>query len=114
MWIQFFAGSNPVAHPDPPKVNGILAMDSKELLEEWLVDRPQVIKDLARTHPPDGRYRLSSGADDDLYLIYSYSEDGTITAVRHIEQMFPMWKVFGMKPEDLIRVDEHGEEMGKK
>lgn len=87
-----------------------------ELLEEWLVGRPQVIKDLARSCPSYGRYRLSNAADDDLYLIYSYHENGTLAVIRYIEQMFPMWKVFGMRAEDLVRVDEHGEDlaMGEK
>jgi len=26
-------------------------------LEDWLADRPQIIKDLARSHPPDGEYQ---------------------------------------------------------
>ena len=78
-----------------------------EALKQWLADRPQIIKDLAASHPPDGEYRLANGADDDLYTIYSYSEDGTITVTRH-NRLFggmPMWNVFGMKPEDLVRTD---------
>ena len=80
-----------------------------EELEEWLRDRPQVIKDLARSHPPDAQYRLASGGDDDVYLIYSYSEDGTMTVSRFAQvgpfSLMPMWNVFGMRPEDLVRVD---------
>ena len=92
-----------------------------ESLEEWLTDRPQIIKDLARSHPPDGEYRLASGADDDLYLIYSYSEAGTMKVTRYArlagapDSVLPLWNVVGMKPEELVRVDEapaevpHGE-----
>lgn len=77
-----------------------------EALEEWLAGRPQVIQDLARSHPPDGSYQLSSGTDDDVYMVHSYAEDGTIKAIRHTQlpdgQLIPMWAVFGMRPEDLV------------
>lgn len=79
-------------------------------LEEWLADRPQIIKDLARSHPPDGEYRLADSTDEDRYAIYSYSEDGTMTVTRYTklgpDWVVPMWNVFGMRPEDLVRVDD--------
>ena len=81
-----------------------------EELEEWLATRPQVIKDLARGHPPDALYRLASGGDDDVYQIYSYFEDGTVSVIRYTQlasdpsSMVPLWRVFGMRPEDLVRV----------
>ena len=81
-----------------------------EELEEWLATRPQVIKDLARSHPPDAQYRLASDVDGDVYQIYSYSEDGTMSVIRYTQltsdpsSMMPLWRVFGMKPEDLVRV----------
>jgi hypothetical protein len=83
-----------------------------QALEDWLADRPQIIKNLARSHPPDSEYRLANGLDDDLYVIYSYNEDGTITVIRYArlagapDSVLPLWKVFGMKPEDLVRIDE--------
>jgi hypothetical protein len=81
-----------------------------EALELWLADRPQIIKDLARSHPPDGQYRLASGTDDDVYQIYSYSEDGTMSVIRYTrltpDSMMPLWRVFGMRPEDLVRLVE--------
>lgn len=76
-------------------------------LEEWLATRPQVIKDLAATHPPDAEYRLSSDPDGDSYQIYSYNEDGTMKVIRYkrlTDSMLPMWTVFGMRPEDLVKV----------
>ena len=82
-----------------------------EELQEWLRDRPQIIKDLARSHPPDAQYRLADGSDEDLYVIYSYFEDGTMTVTRYTrmteapDSWMPMWNVFGMRPEDLARVD---------
>lgn len=78
-------------------------MSQDETLEQWLADRPQVIKDLARSHPPDGEYRLSSDLDGDSYQIHSYNEDGTMKAIRYT-RLGPLWIVFGMKPEDLVRV----------
>jgi hypothetical protein len=78
-------------------------------LEKWLRDRPQVIKDLARSHPPDGTYRLASSGDDDIYQIYSYLENGTMNVIRYTrltpDSMMPLWRVFGMKPEDLVKVN---------
>lgn len=83
---------------------------SEPTLEEWLADRPQIIKDLARSHPPDGKYRLANSTDDDFYCVYSYSENGTMTMSRYTRlgpgSVMPMWNVFGMKPEDLVRIDE--------
>lgn len=79
-------------------------------LEQWLAGRPQIIKDLARSHPPDGEYRLASGSDDDLYRIYSYSEDGTMKVTRYTRLpgggLCPLWNVFGMTPDDLVRADQ--------
>lgn len=79
-------------------------------LEEWLTDRPQIIKDLAASHPPDSQYRLADSTDEDLYAIYSYHEDGTMTVTRYTrlgpDTVIPVWNVFGMKPEDLVRVDD--------
>ena len=87
------------------------ASSAEQTLENWLADRPQIIKDLARSHPPYGEYRLVNG-DDDLYVIYSYHENGTMTVFRYgrladtPNSVLPLWKVFGMKPEDLVRTDE--------
>ena len=81
-----------------------------ESLEEWLANRPQVIKDLAASHPPDGEYRLANDPDGDSYQVYSYNEDGTIKVIRYMrlaDSMVPMWTVFGMRPEDLVLVRVH-------
>ncbi len=80
-----------------------------EELEEWLRDRPQVIKDLVRSHPPDSMYQLAGGGDGDVYQIYSYLEDGTMNVIRYTrltpDSMVPLWRVFGMKPEDLVKIN---------
>lgn len=82
-------------------------------LEEWLAGRPQIIKDLARGHPPEGEYRLASDMDGDSYQIYSYCENGTMTVIRYARladgTLVPRWNVFGMRPEHLVRVDEQPE-----
>lgn len=85
--------------------------EAQQALDEWLADRPQIIKDLAQACPPDGLYKLVDYTSDaeDVYTIISYSEDGTIRATRYSvfeDAMVPMWNVFGMKPECLVRVDE--------
>lgn len=50
---------------------------------------------------------LANGLDDDLYAVYSYHEDGTLTVSRYSRPtLLFMWNVFGMKPEDLVRIDE--------
>lgn len=85
----------------------------KPELRAWLEreERPQIIWDMARSHPPDGEYKLASGSDDDLYVLQSYHEDGTMTVFRYgrmadaPDSVLPMWSVFGMKPEDLVRTD---------
>lgn len=77
-------------------------------LEEWLADRPQIIKDLAESHPPDGEYRLVSDIDGDSYQVYSYNEDGTMKMIRYTRiggSVLPLWTVFGMRPEDLVRIE---------
>lgn len=83
-------------------------------LEEWLADRPQIIKDLARSHPPDGEYLLASDPNGDSYQIHSYFEDGTMKTIRYARladgSVQPLWSVFGMRPEDLVRVDKPPEE----
>lgn len=79
-------------------------------LEEWLAGRPQVIRDLARSCPPDGAYRLSNDPDGDLYAVHSYHENGTLTVTRFTQlddgQVMPLWNVFGVKPEHLVRTEE--------
>ena len=46
-------------------------------LEEWLSDRPQVVKDMARKYPPWNEYRIKSTGQ--TAILYSYSENGTVT-----------------------------------
>ena len=80
---------------------------SKESFDEWLASRPQVIRDLASTYPPDKRYVLihPHGLRQTGFL-HSYSENGTITV--NFPQEWNPWQldgdrqVFGLDPTDLV------------
>jgi hypothetical protein len=69
-------------------------------LEEWLKDRPQVIKDLAKQCPPDC-YR-GADAPNGHYLLHAYSEDGTVKVIHGKDSYAPGILVFGMHPESLV------------
>lgn len=78
--------------------------------EEWLRDRPEVIKQLAANLKPWFQYKLNSCQ---LCTLHSYQEDGTVTVeVNGHEDEFlnilysatPI-HVFGIKPEDLSKVE---------
>ena len=49
----------------------------KKEFDEWLRDRPAVIKELAEKLPPWNRYQLKTTGQH--CHLYSYSEDGTVT-----------------------------------
>lgn len=60
--------------------------------------RPPVIQDLGRRFPPDVDYGMNQ--DGDVYRIYSYSENGTVTVTRFMRGC-PIWNVFGVDPANL-------------
>lgn len=66
--------------------------------EEWLATRPPVIQDLGSRFPPDVDYGMNQ--DGDVYRIYSYNENGTVTVTRFM-QGCPVWNVFGVDPAQL-------------
>lgn len=80
-------------------------------IQEWLKDRPQIIKDLCEKIPPYKLYEVKTGNCDKCLTkkvtIYSYQEDGTITV--NLSRNFNIIKedlnVFGMFPEELIECD---------
>ena len=47
------------------------------MLEEWLQDRPPIIRELCNKLPPNLLYRMKSSGH--RCTIFSYSEDGTVT-----------------------------------
>lgn len=79
-------------------------------LTEWVEDRPDIIKSLAKQLKPWLTYRNKKTGQ--YYTIRSYCEDGTVTVdivgnddplVYLIYQMAP-YAVFGVKPEDLEEI----------
>ncbi len=80
-------------------------MNENTSMEEWLHDRPQVIKDMVRACPPHNAYALthSRGLRQKGYIV-SYAEEGTVTMV--FPQTWNPWQkesreVFGIKLADL-------------
>lgn len=69
----------------------------KQALDEWLADRPQVIKDLAYATPP-GCYTLNDTGQH--AVLYSYDEDGTVTVNTTALGFIPV-SVFGVDPTNL-------------
>jgi hypothetical protein len=77
-----------------------------------------------------GRYHLKGDDTGDWYTVYSYAENGTISAVRHsgrddfraiptgegTDQWVrkhrgePLWRVFGLLPDDFIALEPDGAE----
>lgn len=48
--------------------------DQIAALEEWLADRPPIIRELAYKYPPGTRFQRDGG----IYWLVSYMEDGGI------------------------------------
>ena len=70
-----------------------------EAPKAWLVDRPQVIKDLAHKVPP-ACYTLNDTGQH--AWLYSYSEDGTVTVdTTTLAGLLPV-RVFGVNPDVLV------------
>ena len=81
-------------------------MDVK-LFEEWIADRPQIIKDLAKKLPPWDRYELRQTGQH--CSLVSYSENNTVTIrvdghrepnLDAVNKVMPI-TVFGIRPDDL-------------
>lgn len=80
--------------------------------DEWLSDRPQVIKDLAEKYPPYNLYRMGNHR----VTLYSYSEDGTVTVnvTGEYNRVLFSRQVFGVDPSRIVECDlpAHGEDLG--
>ena len=77
--------------------------DGEDSFEEWLEGRPQIIRAMAASHPPDKKYRLTTTGQ--IGFLHSYSEDGTVT-LNFPEEWNPQQldggrRVFGLNPADL-------------
>lgn len=51
-------------------------------LEEWLIDRPPIVRELAYKYPPGTRFECG----DEILWLVSYGEDGSV-GVSHINPM---------------------------
>jgi hypothetical protein len=80
--------------------------------------------------PPIGRYHLEGDNTGDWYEVISYSEGGTVSAVRYsgrdnlrsvptgvgTDQTIykkrgePLWRVFGLSPDELTPITDDAEE----
>jgi len=81
--------------------------EAKKEFDEWLEGRPEVVKEMAETLKPWGRYRLKPTGQH--CTLYSYSENRTVTidvdghdceTLDSIYKMAPT-RVFGINPDDL-------------
>jgi hypothetical protein len=81
--------------------------DQEIEFEEWLKDRPEIIKTMASKLKPWFRYRLK--ATGQHCTLYSYSENGTVTievdghdskSLNAIYKITPI-RVFDVNPNDL-------------
>lgn len=85
--------------------------EKKRVLAKWLRGRPKIIKTLADRFPPWGLYRMVSTGRK--VRLYSYSEDGTLTVHvlrAHNPGILFERRVFGIEPDDLVRIPEEGKE----
>lgn len=73
-----------------------------ESFDEWVASLPQVCQDMARSHPPDQKYKLTHTGQ--IGYIHAYSVNGTVTVTFPHE--WNPWmeggrEVFGIKLTDL-------------
>jgi hypothetical protein len=72
--------------------------------DAWVASRPPVIQRLATKYPPTKLYRINTGH---RVVIYSYSEDGTVTVAvlgKYNAIAFER-RVFGVKAGELVECD---------
>jgi len=86
-----------------------------ELIREsaFYKTRPKKIQELIEKVPPTHEYQITETGH--VCSIYSYAEDGTLTVVREVNEMDKLTgkiadnithiNVFGLKPEDLTKLD---------
>ena len=86
------------------KVQTLTAKGQKEM-DEWIVSKPPIIRDMFRNFPADRLYRLKT--TDHRCTILGYSEDGTMTVNITGEYNYVVFdrNVFGIKPENLKECD---------
>jgi hypothetical protein len=75
--------------------------DQEKEWQQWLADKPLIIRELAAKYPPDRLYLLKTTGQKGL--IESYFEDGTVRMSfdgRYCKVLFAK-SVFGLRPADL-------------
>ncbi len=82
--------------------------------DEWVAERPPVVREICLKYPFDRLYRIKSSGDKGT--IHSVSEDGTLTMNidgTYCRVMFAK-NVFGLHPEDIEECELPGpdEELG--
>jgi hypothetical protein len=78
---------------------------NKEVWNEWVDSRPDVIKNICKKYPPDRLYLLKT--TNRRVTIHSYSENGTVTVDVSGDYNIVTFarRVFGVNPEDLQECD---------
>lgn len=76
-----------------------------ELFNQWFSERPDIIQEMIKKHPPNLLYLLKSS--NHRVTLVSYSEDGTITVNVSGDYNLVMFErsVFGVYPDDLVECD---------
>lgn len=78
--------------------DGDVLMDK---FEEWLADKPEIVRDLGRTHPPGSKWAMIGQSDSFYYTPDAYAEDGTLTVIKWGLDDRPVLRVFGVSPSEL-------------
>ena len=79
-------------------------------VDEWLADRPEIVRETAAKVPPWNLYRLSDPVESNLgqYVrIVAYAEDGTVRVSVSCEHQTLAFcrEVFGIDPDNLKPCD---------
>ena len=80
-------------------------------IEEWLKDRPEIIKNLCKQFPPYKLYSLKLDNCDlclnKKVIIHSYHEDGTLTVIvpNDFNIALTTTNISGVFPEQLVECD---------
>ena len=72
---------------------------------EWVASRPESVRELCQSLPPDRLYRM--GSTGHRCTIHSYGENGTVTVTVSGDYNAVTFarNVFGIKPEELTECD---------
>lgn len=79
--------------------------EQKAEWDKWVAERPEVVRKIAQRFDPWTLY--CNKKTDQYVIIYSFSEDGTITVIvsGEFNKVLFERKVFGINPDDLEECD---------